>query len=143
MSKKKRRPHPVPPLLTREQKLALREDILDNCIPEGDCLLWQGARTPSGYGVKRVGKRSYTVNRIMLCIATGESFDFPYDSCHAECCHNRHCVNVNHLAWGSHTNNCIQREASKRKQRLTLYSGYIATPLWQSAATTADEVIEA
>ena len=125
------------------QKLTLRQEILDNCTAVGDCLLWNGAITPSGYGVKKVGKRSYTVNRIMLCIETGEIFDFPYDSCHAECCRNRHCVNVNHLAWGTHTKNCIEREASKRKQRLTSYSKYTATPTWADAANTGDELIEA
>src|SRR5579872_1617132 len=105
----------VPLLLGMAEKEHLYHEIAEACEIVGNCWIYRGDIDRSGYGLKRVAGRHYTVSRIMLALATGESFNLPdYEACHVPQCPNRHCCNPAHLHWGTKAENCREREEARR-----------------------------
>lgn len=71
-------------------------------IAAGDCLIWTGAKSVTGYGRFKVGQRLYAAHRLALWVATGE---MPNDREALHDCDNPSCVNAAHLRWGTHADN--------------------------------------
>ena len=51
----------------------------------------------------------------MLACSTVQSLDIKADACHVRECPYSACCNPRHLFWGSHPENCKQREQEKRE----------------------------
>ncbi len=117
--------------LTLEEKRLIRQEIIDNCEPatDGGCRLYRGTRSPDGYAMKYIQGKMRPVGRFMLCYKTRESMNIDADACHgtasgcscthldADCCCQgesncpRWCVNPDHLYWGTHGENCKEKES--------------------------------
>ena len=115
--------------LTPEEKDHIYQEILSECelMTLGGCWVYRGALTPKGYGTKYIQGKMRPVGRFMLAYKTRESMDMKADACHgrpggsctnpdAEDCFDavdcpRSCVNPDHLFWGSHGDNCKEKES--------------------------------
>ncbi len=97
--------------MTADEQREFRQQIIAGCIGIGDCWVWNGARTPNGYGNIRVGYTVRVVSRLALCLATGVSLSVQADACHKPVCPSRACCNPAHLDWGTHQDNCAMRES--------------------------------
>ncbi len=94
-----------------EQQKKFRQQIIAGCIGIGDCWVWKGAKTSTGYGNIRVDYAIRTVSRLALCLHTGASLSMEADACHIPECPSRACCNPAHLFWDDHQKNCSDREA--------------------------------
>jgi hypothetical protein len=137
--------------LSREEKDRIYQEIISECelMPDGGCWIYKGKLNPDGYAVKYIQGKTRGVGRFMLCYQTRESLDINADACHgsgagcsctnldADCsCQGesscpRSCVNPDHLYWGTHGDNCREREstsfrfgcnARKRKNKTRSFS---------------------
>jgi hypothetical protein len=118
--------------LTPEEKDRIRQEIIDECelMTDGGCWVYKGTLSPKGYGMKYIQGQMRPVGRFMLCYKTRESMDIDADACHgseagcsctnqdADCCCQeggsdcpRSCVNPDHLFWGTHGDNCKEKES--------------------------------
>ena len=106
---------PVPPVapryldptqLTEESKAAylLKVDLSSVPHPQGQCRLWTKGVGGSGYPrmrVKvagRVGSIQYGVHQVVYALNSGTALNLPlHDVSHR--CHNRLCVNMDHLSY--------------------------------------------
>jgi hypothetical protein len=104
------------PRLSAEEKDRYYAEIVANCERIGDCLVWKGATTAKGYGVKKFGHRPHSVSRFMLAYTSRESMNTDDDACHKKCCLFRACCNPDHLFWGTHSTNAAHREDAKRRR---------------------------
>jgi hypothetical protein len=97
----------------------VRAEILANCDLVADCWVYRGTPNPTlCYGIKYIAGTKRTVSRFMLAYATRESLDLKgYDACHIRECPYRACCNPAHLFWGTHNENCKQREMEEQKSR--------------------------
>lgn len=75
--------------------------ILARCEPEGDCLVWQGARTKKGYGNIRLGGRNgrnaYTHRLIYEELVGPIPEGMTIDHVAERGCTSKACCNVEHL----------------------------------------------
>lgn len=80
---------------------------------QGDCLVWIGTRSPSGYGqVTRFGV-TLRAHRVALEDAGRPA---PFVGAHAmHSCDNRACVNEAHLSWGTSQENEDDKRAKGRQ----------------------------
>lgn len=108
---KKRRP--IPDLRSqRDSFLALvRSRSIPN--PQTGCLDWQGAKSEVGYARMCWGGKEWTVSRLVIAATTGP-FDENLDACHS--CHNRGCVNDEHLRPDEHQANLMDGSRAGRLQ---------------------------
>jgi hypothetical protein len=70
--------------------------LLDQSIRVGDCLVWQGYKIPSGYGIIHWRGRTWVCHRAMWTAKVGPiptDDDWTID----HLCRNRACVNVEHM----------------------------------------------
>jgi hypothetical protein len=93
-----------------EQQRQFRKQIIAGCIGIGDCWIWSGAKTATGYGNIRVDYSTRIVSRLALCLHTGASLSMEADACHKPECPSRACCNPAHLFWDDHQKNCSDRE---------------------------------
>ena len=77
--------------------------------PTDECIIWAYAKTSKGYGKVVVDGKLHLAHRLALTTIS----DPPTEKHHAAHgpCHNRLCVNPNHLSWKTATEN----EADKRR----------------------------
>ena len=82
-----------------------------------DCIEWPYATLISGYGKLRHNKKEWRAHRLSLILSKGEPPTKKHAACHAPIiCHNRKCVNPNHLRWATiRDNNAdIKKDGSAR-----------------------------
>lgn len=70
---------------------------------DGECLLWIGEITPSGYGRVWFGGDRFQAHRFAWVLANGQDVPDGLLVCHK--CDVRSCVNSGHLFVGSHSDN--------------------------------------
>lgn len=80
-------------------------------IDENGCLIWSGAKKPSGYGNFYMLGRYETAHRAIWIIHNGEIPEGMY-ICHK--CDNPQCVNIEHLFLGTPSDNQQDRSAKGR-----------------------------
>jgi hypothetical protein len=106
--------------LTGAEKDRIWQEIIDNCDLVADCWVYRGTANPAKcYGMKYIQGRMHTVSRFTLAYSTRESLNTNDDACHIPDCPYRACCNPQHLYWGSHPENCKQREEQERISRLS------------------------
>ncbi len=87
--------------------------------PEGDCLIWQGARsnagTRTGYGSIKVGGKTKRVTRVIMENELGRELSAKEYVLHS--CDNPPCCNVAHLSIGDQTVNMREMRNRGRERR--------------------------
>ena len=105
------------------------EKILSRCVPEGDCLIWQGAKHVQGYGMCRVKGEMTTTHRAIGLDTHGDPGDSgKYKFTHI--CGNYLCCNPEHITVTTHSE-IMKAFVDTRKPK----SGF-------RGALTAEQVIE-
>lgn len=89
----------------------------------GDCIDFSevfGVNTtfPNGYGKVRFDEKSWLAHRLMWCVKGRELPPKPWIIRHR--CHNRRCVNIDHLEIGDHRSNHLDAVTAGRKQGAAL-----------------------
>lgn len=117
--------------LTPEEKDRIYQEIISECelMTDGGCWVYRGTLNSKGYAMKYIQGQMRPVGRFMLAYKTRESMSINMDACHgmgpgctctnqdADCCCNgepncpRSCVNPDHLHWGTHGDNCKEKES--------------------------------
>ena len=100
--------------LTPGEFYRIKQEIIDRCDHVGDCWVYRNV-DPTSYGMKYIQGKMRTVSRFMLACSTVQSLDIKLDACHVRECPYKACCNPEHLFWGSHRENCKQREQEKRE----------------------------
>lgn len=114
--------------LTQEDKDRIYEEIIANCELVADCWVYRNpSDDPQQYGMKYIQGRMRTVSRFMKCYTTGVSLNIKQDACHVDGCPYKACCNPLHLEWGTHEENCEQREA---QAKLSRESNRLENPYW-------------
>jgi len=105
------------PLLSPEDREEVLTKIFASCKNIGTHRLWQGYRSPRGYGHVKINGKLHTTSRVMLCIATNERLDKKADACHKAgiCDDYEFCCSPDHLEWGTHSENSKQREQIRKR----------------------------
>lgn len=96
------------------------EKLIENSLPnENGCLIWQRATSGSGYGKTWWEGRTYPAHRLMYQALHGE-LEKELDVCHT--CHNKLCINPDHLVAGTRQQNMNQsRPTGRLLKKLTAY----------------------
>lgn len=116
-------------ILNSDEKDRIRQEIIDDCelMTDGGCWIYRGTLNNDGYAVKYIQGRMRGVGRFMLAYKDREGMNAEGDACHgrpgspsvnpdAEDCFDasacpRSCVNPDHLFWGTHGDNCKEKES--------------------------------
>jgi hypothetical protein len=80
----------------------------------GECVIWTGAKTSLGYGIKRVGKRSLYAHRISYCDAHQKTIEEIHGLVVRHRCDNPSCVNPDHLEIGTQADNMRDKASRGR-----------------------------
>jgi hypothetical protein len=115
-------------LLTQHEKDILRVQIVARCMLVGDCWVFTGPLSTSGYGRIKVNLKWVTTSRYMLAYSTRESLNIALDACHALDCPYKSCCNPLHLFWGTHSENCKMRWQNDRLDRTVDAWGIVGPP---------------
>jgi hypothetical protein len=78
---------------------------------EGDCLIWDGSLTTTGYGHMGLGGYDVRVPRLVLELATAAR---PSQDYALHTCDNRRCIERAHLYWGDFAKNMADMAARGR-----------------------------
>lgn len=89
----------IPELTERDHQL-----LQQRICKTDSCWLWMGTKSPQGYGQIGLKGEVYKAARVMLAIAKGPS---ELQVLHS--CRNRHCVNPEHLRYGTAQENADDR----------------------------------
>jgi len=89
-------------------------EAIGDSTKHGEC--WCYPTTASdGYSKIRVGSKTTTASRLLLCCATGKPLNYGMDACHrTPLCRFKNCINPDHLFWDTHAENCKRRELERR-----------------------------
>lgn len=97
------------------RKVTLTEDDIQRFWTKvdtsGDCWVWKGGRSPSGYGMFTVKRRNTRAHRVSYMIAHGP---IPDGMCVLHRCDNPPCINPKHLFLGTDLDNVRDRDAKGR-----------------------------
>ena len=83
------------------------------------CWLWEGAKTPDGYGYVGVKGKSYPAHRLSLMIKLGRELHTNLEASHApaDVCGHRNCCNPEHLEEKTRRDNLLDRATDKSIRR--------------------------
>lgn len=82
-------------------EIEIKQKILSRCLPDiNGCLIWQGSKTPDGYGNITIDGVLYYTHRIILKVKNGK---WPKTTDHL--CRNKSCQNEDHLEDVSYSEN--------------------------------------
>lgn len=73
------------------------EDILARTVREGDCMIWEGAKHPQGYGMMRQHGKMRTVHSVVAEIKYGYAPDRYHGERVSRNCGHVACVNPDHI----------------------------------------------
>lgn len=90
------------PTLERLRKAGLPDRIVDRLRPEGDCLVWTGARNEKGYGMTWWNDRMERVHRLVFLTLNGP---IPDGLCVLHHCDNPPCAAPHDLFLGTKADN--------------------------------------
>lgn len=79
---------------------------------EPNCILWPYGKQKNGYGIIRDGTTSRPAHRVMCRMASGQAPSRHHQAAHS--CHNKLCVNPNHLRWATPHENTQDRVRANR-----------------------------
>lgn len=82
--------------------------------PEGDCWIWVGSKFDNGYGAFWLRKQNMGAHRAAWSLKNGL---IPEGACILHSCHNRCCVNPDHLRAGSQQDNADDMVNANRQTR--------------------------
>jgi hypothetical protein len=101
---------------------ALLRRIFAHCLPNGECLEWQSARTRAGYGeLMTRGVMTYAHRLVAIyCYGPPETWDGPQVNHH---CDNPPCCNPAHLYPGTHRHNVTDSWVRGRAKKPPVHSG--------------------
>lgn len=92
-------------------KRPVSQRFWEKVIKSGDCWLWQGAKTPNGYGRFWDGSRHIYAHRFSYELAGG-AIPEKYHCCHH--CDTPSCVNPKHIFVGTPKDNMVDRDKKGR-----------------------------
>lgn len=104
---------PVPDLTADRDAIMAKIRAGSLVDPFTGCWVWQRHRNAIGYGTTSWRGRPWQTTRLVLA-ATKGAFDPDLDVCHS--CHNRPCVNPDHIRADEHQANLMDGSRDKRLQ---------------------------
>jgi lambda repressor-like predicted transcriptional regulator len=91
-----------------------RRRLSERVVASSECLLWQGCKKPSGYGLMAVGKRNReATHRIAWALHNGQRPPVGMHVMHS--CDTPSCVNPAHLSIGTPSDNQMDSSRKGRK----------------------------
>jgi len=82
------------------------------------CINWPFGTSPQGYGTVHYEGRNHMAHHVSLILSKGKPDDDKLIACHAPIlCHNRLCVNPNHLRWDTYSANQLDIQIDKSNPR--------------------------
>lgn len=100
-------------LLTRRVRVAPIERLLSKItVDDRGCWNYTGRKDPYGYGVFKIGGRNLGAHKVSYILHNGDFDQSKLEMMHD--CHNRGCVNPDHIKAGTHKENMSYPETRKR-----------------------------
>ncbi|WP_150237120.1 HNH endonuclease [Nocardiopsis quinghaiensis] len=95
--------------------MSTHERFMSRVDTSGDCWVWTKSLARNGYGSFRVDGKTYSAPRWMLEYHLGRALE--EDEVVRHTCHNKACVNPDHLVPGTHADNMRDMSEAKRGRR--------------------------
>lgn len=108
------------------------ESFLARTRSDGECVIWTGSLYPNGYGTIYVNRRSVRAHRYAWERANGE---IPDGMTIDHMCHNRACVNVEHLRVVTNAQNQQNRKGANSLSKTGIRGVYQHTQTGQWVAS--------
>ena len=92
------------------------KEIRRNTKVKGQCQVWQGCRSKSGYGKIKIKQQTDVVHRVVYFFETESESrtredDGQWDVSHL--CHNKCCIRIDHLTYEPHAVNTQRRKCHR------------------------------
>lgn len=98
-------------MTTKTTLINIQGRLFDRLVPDGDCLVWPGAKNHFGHGLIKFGGRNWIVSRLVWVLVNGE---VPEGLFVLHSCDNPSCALVEHLFLGTLKDNNDDRDRKGR-----------------------------